>query len=363
MSKTVIKIVLTGGPCAGKTTGMSWIINNFTKRGYKIFVVSETATELINGGAYPWEAVNSVDFQVALYKMLKEKELTYERMANNVNADKVLIVCDRGAMDGTAYLKENQVDNFYKALNETRTSLMSDYDAVFHLVSSAKGAQEFYTTDNNGARTETAEEAAVMDDKTIAAWTGHPHLRIIDNSTDFEEKMQRLVKEISAFLGEPEPFEIERKFLVEMPDISRIENMPNCRKVEILQTYLKSNNDMEMRVRQRGEEDSFIYTLTKKKKISELKRVETEKRLSVEEYCKLLMTMDPNYKPIRKTRYCIVSNGTYFELDIYPFWNDKAILEVELADEKDTFIIPEFIQVIKDVTDDNNYKNHSLAKI
>ena len=57
----ISKIVLTGGPCAGKTTGMSWIIDNFTKRGYKVLVVAETATELIEGGAYPWEVINSVE--------------------------------------------------------------------------------------------------------------------------------------------------------------------------------------------------------------------------------------------------------------------------------------------------------------
>ena len=48
------KIVLTGGPCAGKTTGMSWIQNAFSKLGYKVLFVPETATELITGGVTPW---------------------------------------------------------------------------------------------------------------------------------------------------------------------------------------------------------------------------------------------------------------------------------------------------------------------
>ena len=47
---SVSKIVITGGPCAGKTTGMSWIQNAFTERGYKVLFISETATELISGG-------------------------------------------------------------------------------------------------------------------------------------------------------------------------------------------------------------------------------------------------------------------------------------------------------------------------
>ena len=65
--------------------------------------------------------------------------------------------------------------------------------------------------------------------------------------------MKHLISEISSFLGEPEPFEIERKFLIEYPDIEALEKNPNCKKVEIIQTYLNSGNGDEIRVRQRGE--------------------------------------------------------------------------------------------------------------
>ena len=47
----------------------------------------------------------------------------------------------------------------------------------------------------------------------------------------------------------------------------------------------------------------------------------------------------------------------YFEIDIYPFWNDKAIVEIELSDENTQIAFPPFLKVIKEVTDDNNYKN------
>ena len=120
---------------------------------------------------------------------------------------------------------------------------------MFHLVTAANGASEFYTLENNKARTETIKEAIEADNKLIEAWTGHPHLRIIDNSTNFEDKMRNLIKEISVFLGEPEPYEIEKKFLIEYPDITWLNK--NCKKVEIIQTYLNSNNDDEIRVRQR----------------------------------------------------------------------------------------------------------------
>jgi len=51
---SICKIVITGGPCAGKTTGMSWIQNAFTERGYTVLFIPETAAELISGGVAPW---------------------------------------------------------------------------------------------------------------------------------------------------------------------------------------------------------------------------------------------------------------------------------------------------------------------
>lgn len=202
-----------------------------------------------------------------------------------------------------------------------------------------------------------------MDDKFISAWTGHPHFRVIDNSTDFENKMKRLIAEISSFLGEPEPFEIERKYLIEYPDIKWLESIPNCHKVEIIQTYLTSSKDDEIRVRQRGENGNYIYFQTIKKKVSDIKRIEIEKRLSQKEYLSLLMNADTTKRQIRKDRYCLTYNNQYFEIDIYPFWNDKAIAEIELSDENAVVEFPKEIKVIKEVTDDAAYKNASLAEI
>ncbi len=54
----------------------------------------------------------------------------------------------------------------------------------------------------------------MQDTKLISCWTGHPHFRVIDNSTDFETKINRLIVEIKTFLGEPIPYETERKFLI-----------------------------------------------------------------------------------------------------------------------------------------------------
>lgn len=356
------KIVITGGPCAGKTTAMSWIQNHFTKLGYTVLFVPETATELITGGVAPWTCGSNADYQRCQMKLQIEKEKIFEQGAATMPVSKVLIVCDRGTLDNKAYMTPLDFSAVISGLGCNEVELRDGYDAVFHLVTAAKGAEQFYTTANNAARTETVEQAAALDDKLIAAWTGHPHLRIIDNFSGFEEKLKKLIAEISAFLGEPEPLEIERKFLIEYPELDKLEKLPNCRRVEIIQTYLTAAPGEEARVRQRGADGSYIYTLTTKKKITEMKRVEVERRLSKDEYLRLLMDADPDCRSIRKTRYCLTHGSRYFEIDVYPFWNHQAILEIELSREDEEICFPADLRVIKEVTQDESFKNASLAR-
>ena len=363
MSKKITKIVVTGGPCAGKTTAFSWIQNAFSERGYTVLFVPETATELITGGVIPSNCRSGLDFQRFLMNLQLEKEKIFDRAAENQLSDKVLVVCDRGLPDAGAFMTDEEYRTVLCELGKTEVQARDGYDAVFHLVTAAKGAVSYYTTANNTARTETPQQAAAVDDRLISSWTGHPHLRVIDNSTDFEGKMKRLIAEILVVLGEPEPLEIERKFLIEYPDIAMLENDPNCRRVEIVQTYLKSKAEEEVRIRRRGNGGSFIYYKTVKRRVSDVKRIEIEERLSQSEYELLMNEADPARRQICKTRYCLTYEGQYFEIDVFPFWNDRAIAEIELSDENDAVRFPDFLKVIKEVTDDELYKNASLAKI
>ena len=60
----ISKIVLTGGPCAGKTTALTWINNYFSQRGYTVLTVPETATELITNGVAPWTCGTNYEYQL-----------------------------------------------------------------------------------------------------------------------------------------------------------------------------------------------------------------------------------------------------------------------------------------------------------
>jgi CYTH domain-containing protein/predicted ATPase len=355
------KIVVTGGPCAGKTTGLSWIQNTFSQRGWKVLFVPETATELINGGVTPWTCGTNLDYQIGQMRLQVTKEDIFRKAAESMPDDRILIVCDRGALDNKAYMNDEEFTAVLRTLRLDEVELRDSYDAVFHLETAAKGAVEAYTFANNAARYETPEEACALDDRLIAAWTGHPHLRVIGNDTNFEAKLQRLLSEISSALGEPETFEIERKFLIEYPDVAWLEAQPNCRRVEIIQTYLLAAGGEERRVRQRGENGSFTYTLTTKRRVSDIKRVEVERRLTQREYLSLLLEADPSLHPVRKTRYCLTWEERYFEIDVYPFRKDRAILEIELSSEKEEVRFPPELQILREVTGEEAYTNRALA--
>ncbi len=357
----ITRIVITGGPCAGKTTGMSWIQNAFGSRGYRVLFVPETATELIGGGVTPRTCGSNLEYQICQMRLQLEKEKVFLQAAESMGEEKILIVCDRGTMDNRAYMSEVEFQAMLKAMELDAVTLRDGYDGVFHLVTAARGAEEFYTLSNNKARSETPEQARELDDKLIAAWTGHPHLRVIGNDRDFETKMKKLVAEIAALLGEPEPLEIERKYLLRYPDTSWLESLPNCRKVEIIQTYLLAPEGEEIRVRQRGENGSYTYYQTTKRRVSAMKRVELERRLTQQEYLTLLMEADPALRPIRKTRYCLTWEEQYFEIDVYPFWKDRAILEIELRDENGQVRFPKELKVLREVTGEEAYTNRALA--
>ena len=74
------------------------------------------------------------------------------------------------------------------------------------------------------------------------------------------------------------------------------------------------------------------------------------------------MDIDTNIGSVRKTRYCLVHNYQYFEIDFYPNWKNTAILEIELSSVDEKINFPEKIKVIKEVTDDPVFKNINIAK-
>lgn len=368
----MLKIVLTGGPCAGKTQILSRLMQVLEARGYFVYTIFEAATSLILNGIKPSESMTLEEFQNFVLEMQLNNEDLFEKVTQYHDPDKVIIFCDRGIMDNCAYVdKETVFKNMLQEKGLTFADVYSRYDAVLHLVTAADGAEKFYQwndpskTDvgNNAARSESPAEAREKDKKTLNAWIGHQHLRVFDNSTNFEGKINRVIAEVFALLGEPVPTEIERKFLIKMPTAEQIEALGCVSKANIIQTYLKKGDNVtERRIRQRGDQkNGFTFYYTEKTDISAGVRIEDERKITPEEYLRLLAEADTSLHQISKVRHCFVYNKKYFEMDIYPFCNEYAIVEIELNNINEEFELPP-LDFVKEVTDDANFKNFALAK-
>ncbi len=158
--------------------------------------------------------------------------------------------------------------------------------------------------------------------------------------------------------------EIERKFLIEYPDIKVFEREKNYRKIHIEQTYIKNKeNNVLGRLRKTTENGQVKYIYTYKKKISKITRREYETFIDKSEYNEMMNFIIQGTHTLIKDRHTFFYNGYTYEIDIYPFWTDKAVMEVELEDENEEFEIPPCVKIIDEVTYDKNYSNSSLAAI
>ncbi|HHW69143.1 MAG TPA: AAA family ATPase [Tenericutes bacterium] len=360
------KIVLTGGPCAGKTTALARIEENLTELGYKVFIVGESATEIIKGGIKPFgnKPIDLVKFQELIITYQLSKEKIYDEAALSLpEEEKCVIVYDRGVMDNKAYVKDNEFKEILKKLNLDELELIDSYDMVVHLVTAADGKEEYYTLENNAARTETIEEAKALDKKTANAWIGHNNLVIIDNQYDFKDKMTAVLDNINNLLKNPISIRKQRKFIVDLDksNLSFINNNEMI-KIDIEQTYLIDkdlSDSYEKRLRKKSYNGCNTYYITLQKKGENgLSKIITDKKISEKEYNKLMSMYDEKYT-INKTRYSFIKNKQYFKLDI--FENNISILEINPTKENKKISIPKNLSVVKEITNDVEYQNFKMA--
>lgn len=156
-----------------------------------------------------------------------------------------------------------------------------------------------------------------------------------------------------------EHFEIERKYLIAYPSL---EMLKACAEdTQIVQTYLVAPEGETARVRKRGRGGQYVYTHTVKKRISDLTRIEDERVVDEAEYHRLLKTADPKRNVIYKTRWCLPYQGQIFEIDLFPFWEDRAIMEIEMENEEQEILFPPQITVLREVSQDGRYTNSALS--
>lgn len=301
-----------------------------------------------------------LDFQYFVIADQLHKEKLALKAAEMVPEPNVLVVYDRALFDDKAYITDEEFDTVLSSFGTTPEQVMAGYDAVLHLVSCAKGA-EFAYNFGNEARYEPIEVAREKDDNILRAWRPHPNLHVIDNSADFEDKINRGIRAVYEIIGQAAPAQSWHKYLIAMPDLKALEQAYQIEGVDMMQTYLQQTNpQVTRRIRQQKNGEEYLYFYTEKR-ATDSGQWETEKPIAEKQYIRYLMEGDTSLHAVHKTKYRFRFDGTAFEIDVYPFCAERAVMRAALPDGQ-ALRLPPQIELLREVTDDPAYKNSQLAR-
>uniref|UniRef100_A0A915IP36 NadR/Ttd14 AAA domain-containing protein n=1 Tax=Romanomermis culicivorax TaxID=13658 RepID=A0A915IP36_ROMCU len=372
--KTIYKIVLTGGPCGGKTTAQERLANFFECLGWKVFRPPETATLLFRGGILFSELSDEQveTFQNDLLLTVMQIEKVYINLSEGYANQNVLLVFDRGTMDGSAYLPSEMWTRILKRNDFNAVDLRDNrYDQIIHMVTAADGAPDHYTVANNVTRYEGIAQAIATDVRTRQAWVGHPYVDIIDNFSckSFEDKILKLIQVVCDRIGidygdRLAPNSRKRKFLVTSFDEA---NFSKYEEFHVIHRYLRSDEkDVQVRLRKRGQNGFWSYTHTTRRGLTKGQKVETRMQISAREYAALCEYADPKRCRTFKRRRCFLYEQQYYQLDIYckplPEGFDKLIiLETYTTNTSPDMKLPPFLNIAREITGDVVYSLYTLS--
>jgi hypothetical protein len=177
----VKRIVVTGGPGAGKTASLETARRILCEH---VGFAPESAS-IIFGGGFPRESTPHSEraVQRAIYHVQRELEALFDG-----HSDLGVLVCDRGTIDCSAYWPGEEAE-FYRQLGTSREGELARYALVIHLRPPAH-ADGYERTD---LRIETAAEARRIDARIERAWRGHPRRVFVEHTHDFVAKVSRVV--------------------------------------------------------------------------------------------------------------------------------------------------------------------------
>ena len=228
-STHVLRVALTGGPCAGKSSALAHLTARATAEGFDVYAAPETATVLFNSGVQlPSSREGRFVFQTAILK----QQLATERNLTSIAAATgrpSIIIFDRGALDAKGYMDQEMwlrvlaegdsadSDGGRKTQGVSEDYLLRRYDGVLHLVTAAEGAEQFYqwghVKDDSGGdvfRRESPAEAVALDHKMRQCWAQHSKQFIIGNENGFAQKLTAVADALMALAHDSHPQEYQR---------------------------------------------------------------------------------------------------------------------------------------------------------
>ena len=156
--------------------------------------------------------------------------------------------------------------------------------------------------------------------------------------------------------------EIERKYIIEKPNLDLLSQMDGYTSSEIEQVYLDSPKEITHRIRRRAYADRVEHTETKKVRIDKTSAYEDERIITPQEYESLLQKRAEGSITLNKVRHTFKYSGQIFEVDIYPNWTYTCIMEIELPTRDTVVNMPPFIRIVREVTGEREYSNASMSR-
>lgn len=196
LPKRIPHLVLTGGPCSGKSSIVKILRREI---GKLVHCVPEVATIVIREVDVRPPVNDSVGmrkFQRTVYRVQRGFETISDTQA--IQDGKKALLTDRGTVDGAAYM-DGGLKEFEKVCRTTTKHEFAQYDRVLCLATPPRAIYEAQKG-NNEARSETYEQALAVGERIKKVWSGHPNFRFIKDE-DWGAKVDAVRAAISSFLS------------------------------------------------------------------------------------------------------------------------------------------------------------------
>lgn len=352
----IFKIVLTGGPCSGKTKILSSLKEYFSKiQNCKLITIPETATELISNGISPFKTQNIFDFQDIIFERQLTKEKTSEKaLSSSCDEDMAIIIYDRALLDNKAYLPSS--DDFNKIIykyNYSEISILDKYDLVLDLVTVA--GNDFGTYDNisNPFRFEDEAGAIDIDLKTTNSWLGHRNIKMIYPTDKIENKIEIVLSYIEELISSYQIKYTESYSIDEESSDFSLYNDNNSKLIyeKKNKLLLEYKNNFNYFITKRIYNGCSSYILSLERQLDGLTEILFSEVID-ENLAEQLIKQCGINSIVEMTKLFFVYNNQILSID---FYNDKTVLNVEKTFNSPETSIPPNITII-------DYMDYSYKK-
>lgn len=365
--QTTPMIVITGGPCAGRSTLLSRSKRVLIEHGYQVFVLPEVVSELGLSG-FTSTVTELLGFQREAVSCQLERERRFQSLVRHSLVAKKVMLCDRGVPDLQVYMGSDAYKRMLQSFTYTRDEIFGHYALVVHLVSASVGSESWYTPGDIFGRLCGADDAKAFDDMVLGAWLGHPRHIVVGNTVGFEEKMRRAFKAICRALDVPTSPKRKRKRIFQLVNFS-LDSIPvSSVVVDADYTYLTplpNTSTIQRMVLRVASGLGVSWHYAEQVKADDLGTYcERETLLRVDEYKRLLRERDPHAASVFKRRYRFAYGDKHFTLELFrPFvclLDTPAVVSVESMGADDTIQFPPGWKV-REVTEDEPFLDQSFV--